>query len=121
LDASRLLPPPVSLHPHNGPLQIWLELGAHGAVLAALVWWALFDLCARAARNDRPGGAAAGGAATAYFVIGALSFGVWQEWWLGLGAVTAAVCAAVLAQRRWERMALPPSAARLRAGELQPL
>ena len=28
-------------------------------------------------------------AAASYFVIGALSFGVWQEWWLGLAAMTA--------------------------------
>jgi len=125
LDASRLLPPPVPLHPHNGPLQIWFELGAHGAVLAALVWWVLFDLCARAARQDRAGGAAAAGATAAYFTIGALSFGVWQEWWLGLGAVTAAVCAAMLVMRRWERLALPQGAAsgngRLRPMDLQPL
>lgn len=121
LDASRLLPPPVSLHPHNGPLQIWLELGAHGAILAALIWWAVFDLCARAAAVDRTGGAAAAGCACAYFVIGALSFGVWQEWWLGLGAVTAAVCVAVLVQRRWERLGAAPPSERLRPNELQPL
>jgi hypothetical protein len=24
-----------------------------------------------------------------YLVIGGLSFGVWQEWWLGLGALSA--------------------------------
>lgn len=121
LDASRLLPPPVSLHPHNGPLQIWFELGAHGAVLTALIWWALFDILARAARADRAGAAAGAAAATAYFIIGALSFGVWQEWWLGLGAVAAAVCAALLVQRRWERMARPPDDARLRDGGLRPL
>ena len=120
LDASRLLPPPVSLHPHNGPLQIWFELGAHGAVLAALVWWALFDLLARAARTDRVAAAASAGAAAAYFVISALSFGVWQEWWLGLGAVTAAVSAALLVQRRWERMARPADG-RLREAGLRPL
>jgi O-antigen ligase len=107
LDASRLLPPPVQLHPHNGALQIWFELGAHGAVLTALIWWALFDLLARAARADRVGAAAAAAAPSAYLVIGALSFGVWQEWWLGLGAVAAAVCAALLVQRRWERLARP--------------
>jgi O-antigen ligase len=121
LDASRLLPPPVSLHPHNGPLQIWYELGAHGAILAALIWWALLDLAARAAKHDRLGGAAAAAAATAYFVIGALSFGVWQEWWLGLGAVTAAVSAAVLVWRRWDRMAHPSGTEQLRPLELQRL
>jgi O-antigen ligase len=121
LDASRLLPPPVPLHPHNGPLQIWFELGAHGAVLAALIWWALFDLLARAARTDRVGAAAAAAAPTAYFAIGALSFGVWQEWWLGLGAVAGAVCAALLVQRRWERMARPPQGSGLQPAGPTPL
>jgi len=26
---------------------------------------------------------------TVYFVIGGLSFGMWQDWWLGLAAMTA--------------------------------
>ena len=43
------------------------------------------------ARKDRSLGAAAAASATAYLVIGGLSFGVWQEWWLALGALAAAV------------------------------
>jgi hypothetical protein len=34
----------------------------------------------------------AAGALVSYLVIGALSFGVWQEWWLGLGALTLIAC-----------------------------
>lgn len=81
LDASRAFQP-FMLHPHSAPLQIWLELGLVGAVLFALVWF----MVTRAAARFGPQGLAA---AASYFVIGALSFGVWQEWWLGLGAMTA--------------------------------
>lgn len=123
LDSSRALGPAIPLHPHDAPLQLWLELGLAGAVLAALVWAALFERLARAARSDRVGAGAAAGAAIAYFTVGALSFGVWQEWWLALGALTAAVCAALLNARRRDFMAAPPDApgAALRARELQPL
>lgn len=81
LDASRAFQP-FMLHPHSAPMQIWLELGLVGAVLFAVVWFLIF----RRAAAIGPQGLAA---AVAYFVIGALSFGVWQEWWLGLAAMTA--------------------------------
>jgi O-antigen ligase len=81
LDGSRAFLP-FMLHPHSAPLQIWLELGLVGAVLFAGVWF----FVSRAAGRIGPQGLAA---AASYFVIGALSFGVWQEWWLGLAAMTA--------------------------------
>ena len=80
IDGSRAFLP-FMLHPHAAPLQLWLELGVVGAVLTA-AFWAL--LIRRAGRV----GAHAVAAATVYFVVGALSFGVWQEWWLGLATMT---------------------------------
>lgn len=68
----------LPLHPHNAPLQIWLELGAVGALLAAglLLWlgWHGAALHAPAAA----GLLASGG------VVGMLSYGVWQAWWIGV-------------------------------------
>ncbi len=87
LDASRTFGHSILLHPHDMALQVWLELGAIGAVLAAGLWWLLFR--AAASVENRTARAGATAAAAAYFVIGALSFGVWQEWWLALGALTA--------------------------------
>jgi O-antigen ligase len=93
LDASRILPEPVSLHPHDMALQIWFELGVAGATIAAVFWaWLFWSLMSVEAR-DRGLAAAGAAAASAYLTIGALSFGVWQEWWLALGALTAAVFA----------------------------
>ncbi|MEO6376482.1 MAG: O-antigen ligase family protein [Caulobacteraceae bacterium] len=93
LDASRSLPEPVPLHPHDGALQLWLELGVPGAVLSALFWaWMIWSLATVEAR-DRTLAAVGAATAFAYLTIGALSFGIWQEWWLALGALAAGVFA----------------------------
>jgi O-antigen ligase len=92
LDASRAIPggqdlirPGESwmpLHPHNAPLQVWLELGVPGivffALLAALAWLAL-------ARAEWPRlFAAAAGASLTVALVGCFAtYGIWQEWWLG--------------------------------------
>jgi O-antigen ligase len=92
LDASRAIPggsEPIEpgetwlpLHPHNAPLQLWLELGVPGAVLFALVatlpWLAL-------ATAEWPAlfTAAAGAALTAGLVSCLATYGIWQEWWQG--------------------------------------
>jgi hypothetical protein len=86
LDASRMFGPGIVLHPHNGPLQIWLELGAVGAVAAAAFWGLAL------ARLSRPApslAAAATAACAAVYLLSSVNFGVWQEWWLALGALIA--------------------------------
>lgn len=89
LDASRAFSPNIVLHPHNGALQAWLELGAVGAVGAALVWAFLLRRLSR----EAPDLAAAAGcaAAVAYLLFAAVNFGLWQEWWLALGALACVV------------------------------
>jgi O-antigen ligase len=82
----------MPLHPHNGVLQIWLELGGIGAALLALLlaaafWWAA-SLPARSAR------AAACGAVMSALVIGCVSYGVWQTQWLAVLGLLAAFLAA---------------------------
>ena len=95
LDAARTFSPNIPLHTHDAAMQIWLELGAVGAALACLFWsWIVLQIDKLEA-IDRPAAAAWAGAASAYLTIGALSFGVWQEWWLALGALTAVVCIAL--------------------------
>jgi hypothetical protein len=72
----------MPLHPHNAALQVWLELGAPGAalfaLLAAIVWGAL-------ARVEWPPlfAAAAGASLTIAFVECFATYGIWQEWWIG--------------------------------------
>lgn len=86
LPSAQLLP----LHPHNGALQLWLELGLPGALLGA----ALALLLGRAVgRSARPAVAAAMLAAGA--VTAMLSFGAWQEWWVGAELLALTVAAAL--------------------------
>jgi len=96
LDASRMFSPGIQLHPHDAALQIWLELGLIGAMAAAVFWAALFVRMSRPARD--PAVAAGVASGVAYLVFAAVSFGVWQEWWLALGGLTAAGVAAVIRQ-----------------------
>jgi len=89
LDASRAFSPEIILHPHNGALQLWLELGVPGAVCAALFWAFLLRRLSRE-RADLAAAAACASAA-AYLLFGAVNFGVWQEWWLGLGGLACVI------------------------------
>lgn len=83
----------IPLHPHSGSLQIWLELGAVGAGLAAAAVLFAGLAARRAIGGDRRAGAAVCGFGAAALVIANVSFGLWQEWWvaaLAFGAVAAA-------------------------------
>jgi O-antigen ligase len=86
LDASRMFGPGIVLHPHNNPLQIWLELGAVGAVAAAAFWGVALS---RLSRPTPSLAAAATAACAAVYLLSGVNFGVWQEWWLALGALIA--------------------------------
>jgi exopolysaccharide production protein ExoQ len=69
----------LPLHPHNAPLQVWLELGVPGALLFALfaarLWLAL-------GRVSWPPlyAAAAGGSLVTALTAALGSYGIWQEW-----------------------------------------
>jgi 2-polyprenyl-3-methyl-5-hydroxy-6-metoxy-1,4-benzoquinol methylase len=71
----------MPLHPHNGALQIWMELGLVGTLAFALVLWRLFEKVSRLG-EDRALAAAAITPLAAYLTQGMLSFGLWQSWWL---------------------------------------
>ncbi len=91
----------LPLHPHNAALQIWLELGAIGAALAAAVaivaWAAATD--PRLEPRARIAGAATVAASLAVASIG---YGIWQGWWMASLWLTAAIAAAVLPSDREE-------------------
>ena len=98
LDASRMFGPGIQLHPHDSALQIWLELGLIGAVAAAILWVAILAGLGRDRRDLTA--AACAGSAMAYLTFSAVSFGVWQEWWLAIGALACATGAALQRQPR---------------------
>ncbi len=92
IDASRALTPngevsrfgPITdsllpLHPHNAFLQVWLELGAVGALLTLAASLLLLAGTARMEREDQP-------FALALFAAGlamiSTAYGIWQAWWM---------------------------------------
>ena len=72
---------PIPLHPHNGVLQVWLELGAAGALLlAAGLFLIVHRLSGAENRFDR---AMVFGSFITGLVIFSVSYGAWQSWWMG--------------------------------------
>ena len=88
LDASRTFSG-VGLHPHNGALQAWLELGALGAAAAALFWAMSLRRLSREGRDLMAAAIAA--SAGLYLLFEAVGHGIWQEHWLAMGALAAIV------------------------------
>jgi O-antigen ligase len=72
----------LPLHPHDAALQLWLELGAPGAALFALLV-GLMWLRLATAPWPRLYAAAAGGSLFAATAVASSGWGIWQEWWLG--------------------------------------
>lgn len=90
LDASRSFGPGIALHPHNNPLQVWMELGAIGAVAAAAFWGVALTSLSRPTPSLAAGATAA---CAAVYLLSGVNFGIWQEWWLSLGALIAVLAA----------------------------
>lgn len=88
LDASRTFNPLIQLHPHDGSLQVWLELGVIGAIGAATFWGVTLVRLSRPVHD--PALAALAACAAVYLLFGAINFGMWQDWWLALGALIVA-------------------------------
>ncbi len=68
----------LSLHPHNGALQIWVELGMMGALLGAGL---LFFITQDGLKLSVVEQAGFYGGLISVLVIAMLSYGVWQSWW----------------------------------------
>ncbi len=79
----------LPLHPHNGVLQVWVELGAVGTLGFAAIVWLVFTAIRRRVA-DRGTAAALAAAMTAYMTVGQFSYGVWSSWWLATGILAAA-------------------------------
>lgn len=75
------------LHPHNGLLQVWLELGVIG-VAAFLTWSALALLGLQRRAQDKPALATTLATVLALSVFWEVSFGIWQGWWLAAIGLT---------------------------------
>lgn len=108
LDASRSMPggqeiipvpgsngPNMPLHPHNGIMQVWVELGLIGALLLAALLVQTIRAISRSGA-DRLAQAAALGAFVTGLVFFSAAFGAWQGWWVGTMALGAGWMAVAL-------------------------
>ncbi len=87
----------MPLHPHNGPGQIWLELGGVGALLVCGLMVVLGRIIATA--PTRIDAAMTASLTASAFIVACVSYGVWQSWWLGSLGLSAALCTAVSTRR----------------------
>ena len=87
----------MPLHPHNGALQIWLELGLPGALLAAALAGGIL-LVIRNGAGSAPEKAAMTGLSISTFAVVFLSYGVWQSWWMS--AIWLCVILAAMSRRQ---------------------
>ena len=105
MDASRSIPQEdqrlapnmeiMPLHPHNAFLQARLELGLPGAAIVATLI-ALVFAGAIGGVEERASRAFAAGAACAYVAVAAVSYGMWQNWWMAFAWALAALTAGAL-------------------------
>ncbi len=100
LDSSRSIPgghekPPVGhnyipLHPHNGALQIWLELGVPGAIMGAIFCALLIlKLLNRPNVNNNYIYGALVGSVVSFTVVALTAYSLWQSWWFATGWMVA--------------------------------
>jgi len=84
----------LPLHPHNGVLQLWLELGGVGAALGAAIAVLATLHATSAARDAATRIAMASALAAALTVIG-VGYGLWQGWWMATLWLIAALARAM--------------------------
>lgn len=85
----------IPIHPHSASLQIWFDLGAVGAVLAAAAigfgGWRL----ASASQHNKPAAAAFAAVLAMFGLMANIGWSLWQEWWMATLLLTGALVAAV--------------------------
>jgi O-antigen ligase len=75
----------LPLHPHNNILQILLELGIIGLIIA---FWVINNIFRNIDNIGNPSLQAISIALfMQYFVIGMISYGIWQLWWIATASI----------------------------------
>lgn len=72
----------LPLHPHNGVLQVWAELGCVGALILIMLCFSVRKTILKLQRRIEL--AAATSMFMCSFVIICVSYGVWQSWWIAI-------------------------------------
>lgn len=74
----------LPLHPHNGIIQILLELGIIGLVLNLLIWVNIIQKISSTSLISREYKPCIYAIITSYLTISQSSFNIWIDWWLCL-------------------------------------
>ena len=91
----------LSLHPHNGALQIWLEVGGIGMGLFILFLGFLFYEISKI--KDTKIQAVIIASLTSYLVFFLVSFGVWQNWFITTAWLITAIYFSFFKEKLWNR------------------
>jgi O-antigen ligase len=102
----------MPLHPHNAGLQILLELGVPGVVLALVLLWIL---AARLERLRGPPRVCGQALFVATLAIASTAYGIWQNQWLAL-----ILSAALLIPLTFQASAQPKALRDAAPGRAQP-
>ncbi len=87
------------LHPHNFALQIWIEFGALGAVMAiALIIHILYSIHRSFLKSETTGRFYLA-VFLALISVALTTYGIWQGWWLGLFTYILGSCMIVAESR----------------------
>ena len=87
----------MPLHPHNAALQVWLELGAPGALLFG-VFGVLVFLGITRPHIPRVNAAAAAGQVLTALALLSSSYGLWQSWWLATLWISASLMTVTISE-----------------------
>ena len=80
----------MPLHPHNAALQLRLELGFPGVIAAVALVLTIFGI-ALGSQLSREHMALRVGVLCSYLSVGAVSYGVWQSWWIAIAWILAMI------------------------------
>ena len=83
----------IPLHPHNLWAQTWLELGAVGLVLVIAL---VAAVSMRLAAGPLGRASVSTAALASYLLIGNISYGMWQNWWLAIAWLSAGFLAVMM-------------------------
>jgi O-antigen ligase len=84
---------PLPLHPHNNIMQIFLETGLIGLFLFLALVYKFCRQATVASNYDSDYSLISFACFTNYYLIGMISFGIWQSWW-----VCSAIWASIMLQ-----------------------
>ena len=73
---------PFPRYPHNNVMQVWLELGLVGLAIFASYLWNILARFREMSKKNYAYGCTIHAMFINYFVIGMISFNLWQSWWI---------------------------------------